>query len=268
MISQRYLPGCGSSWDQNHRRYATLEPGKSTVPGGASGSAVSGPTSDQVTPSFNCCPEKRLNVSIPIPGFTRMSSISVGRITVVWAAPADEQNRIKRKVNRVVIPTEGRNPLFCRSRRNSRIPDGSRRFVMTKLMRVIVLESDAQPQANLASRCNSFLIVSFNQLAEAGVVFEVAIRSRDRTAITDGRCIACDRHQNGLMSRGACNRIRQVEISHHGKGAATAPIIQIRRQQRMIEDVVEICSEACSYTFRDPEILMHAYIQSPEARAN
>jgi hypothetical protein len=63
MISQRYLPGWGSSWDQNQRRYATLDPGKSTVSGGASGSGVSGPTSDHLVPSFNACPEKRLNVS-------------------------------------------------------------------------------------------------------------------------------------------------------------------------------------------------------------
>ena len=39
------------------------------------------------------------------------------------------------------------------------------------------LESDAQPQANLASRCNPFLIVTFNQAAEAGIVFEVAVLS-------------------------------------------------------------------------------------------
>src|SRR5215831_4378141 len=95
MISQRYLPGCGSSWDQNQRRYATLEPGKSIVPDGASGTIVSGPTSDHVTPSFNGCPEKRLNVSMPIPGFTRMSSISVGRTTVVCAATTNEQNKTK-----------------------------------------------------------------------------------------------------------------------------------------------------------------------------
>src|SRR5215469_15668092 len=103
MISQRYLPGCGSSWDQNHRRYATLEPGKSTVPGRASGSATSGPTSDQVIPSFNACPEKRLNVSIPIPGFTRTSSISVGRMTVVCAALAIEQKTIVKITNARVI---------------------------------------------------------------------------------------------------------------------------------------------------------------------
>src|SRR5215472_11273262 len=104
MISQRYLPRCGSTWDQNQRRYATLEVGKSTEPGGASASAVSGPTSDQLTPWFKACPEKRLNVSIPIPGFTRMSSISVGRMTLVCAALGIEQRRIVKRANaRVVI---------------------------------------------------------------------------------------------------------------------------------------------------------------------
>src|SRR5215472_12867018 len=106
MISQRYLPGCGSSWDQNQRRYAMLESGKSTVPGEASGSAVSGPSSDHVTPSFNACPEKRLNVSIPIPGFTRMWSISVGRITVVCAALANEQNKIKKRASAGLVTGE------------------------------------------------------------------------------------------------------------------------------------------------------------------
>src|SRR5436305_3217237 len=97
MISQRYLPGCGSSWDQNQRRYAMLEPGKSTVRGGASARGFSGPTSDHFTPSFNVCPEKRLKVSMPIPGFIRMSSISVGRMTTVCSVCAAA--RVQKKTN-------------------------------------------------------------------------------------------------------------------------------------------------------------------------
>src|SRR5882672_891006 len=73
-----------------------LDTGKSTVPAGASVSGASGPTSDQVTPSFNACSENRLNVSIPMPGLINTSSISVGRTTVFCAA-ANTQKRKKEK---------------------------------------------------------------------------------------------------------------------------------------------------------------------------
>ena len=46
----------------------------------------------------------------------------------------------------------------------------------------MVLESNPQSQANLASRCDSLLVVAFDQLAEPGIVFEVAIAtSRENT---------------------------------------------------------------------------------------
>src|SRR5438270_4264637 len=78
------------------------------VPGGASAMGFSGPTSDHLTPSFSDCPEKRLNVSMPIPGFTRTSSISVGRITVVCSvcAATNEQNKMQIVNMRRVMPKQ------------------------------------------------------------------------------------------------------------------------------------------------------------------
>src|SRR6185437_747569 len=88
------------------RRYATLDPGKSRVRGGASEIGPSGPTSDHLTPSFSGWPENRLKVSMPIPGFTRTSSISVGRTTVVACsvrATTDEEKRMRIVIKRMCI---------------------------------------------------------------------------------------------------------------------------------------------------------------------
>jgi len=82
MIDQSYFPRCGSICDQNHRTYATLDAGKSTGVA-APALARSGPTSDHCTPSFSGWPLNRWNVSMPMPGFTSTSSISVGLTTVV-----------------------------------------------------------------------------------------------------------------------------------------------------------------------------------------
>src|SRR5262245_36425538 len=88
MIDHSYLPRCGSICDQNQRTYATLDAGKSTFVA-ASVATRSGPTSDHCTPSFSVWPLNRWNVSMPMPGFTSTSSISLGLTTVVCAASED-----------------------------------------------------------------------------------------------------------------------------------------------------------------------------------
>src|ERR1700677_273547 len=62
--------------------------GKSGFPG-AWGSTATGPRSDHSKEGFSAWPLKRWNVVMPIPGFTRTSSISTGRTTTVsfWAYP-------------------------------------------------------------------------------------------------------------------------------------------------------------------------------------
>ena len=102
------------------------------------------------------------------------------------------------------------------------------------------LESNSQPQAHCAAVINAFLRVGIEQLAKVLVTSDISDYRLKR-----------------------CRVDPKVEVAEQREAAPAAAVVSVRREQRMVKDIIDICPDLRRPAFTEMKVLVNAKVYTP-----